>query len=158
MKAPLLIAAGRVEVDSVEPGEVELGRIRVHDRGIHPGREVVCRDCRGDFVPVHSGDREVEGSQGEGIRADTAAQVGNPVQAGRLESTGVQGRDAQPGGLFEPGLGEQHPLGERSELGGCPRPKLGLAEHGCDQPGGVAILAQLAHQFDDVGLRLVRWQ
>ena len=68
------------------------------------------------------------------------------VRPARLEPPGVQRGDLQPGRLLQPRLGEQHPVGERAELGRCPRPQLRLAEHRGDEAGGVPGLAQLAHR------------
>ena len=61
---------------------------------------------------------------------------------GLREALRVPGRHGEPGGLLQAGLGEDHLPGELAELGLGLGPQPGLGEHGRDQFGGVAGLAQ----------------
>ena len=56
-------------------------------------------------------DREhlaVERGERHRVRADAAAEVGDPLDPGGGEPLGVPGRDRQPGGLLQAGRGEEH--------------------------------------------------
>ena len=74
---------------------------------------------------------------------------------GRSEAPGVQGGDREPGGLFESGFGEEHPVGEGTELGRRLRTEPRLREHGGDEARRMTGFAQVADHAHDVADRVV---
>ena len=60
--------------------------------------------------------------------------------------------------LLEAGFGEQHPVGERSELYPCSGPKPGLVEYCRDETRTVAGLAEASDQLHDIVCRRIRRQ
>ena len=74
--------------------------------------------------------------------AEPAAEVGHVADAGLREPFGVPGGNVEPGGLFQPGLREEHAPGEFAELGFGLGAEPGLGEDRGDQGGGVAGLAE----------------
>ena len=103
---------------------------------------------------LHGGDVQVNRGHREGVGADAAAKVNDPVQPGVTVSTGVQGRDAQTGRLLEAGRGEEHSLGEGSELGFGASAEPRLVQHRRDEHGGVAGLAQFGDRANDIACRV----
>ena len=106
------VATGGVEVDTIDTGEIDLFCSRMLDARVRPWSQVVCGDGRGDLVALHRGHLELQCGDGEGIRPDAAPEIRHPLDAGVGEASGMVGRHAEPGGLFEPGFGEQHPFSE----------------------------------------------
>ena len=99
-------------------------------------------DGSGGLVELHGGDVEPGGGQGHGVGADPAAQIGHAAHAGLDVPAGVDGGDAQPGGLLEAVLGEEHVLCELAELGGRGGAQPGLGHGRGDQLGSEPLGAQ----------------
>ena len=94
-----------------------------------------------------------EAREGEGVRADAAAQIGDRAEAGAREASRVLGGHLQPCRLLESVRGEQHPRGELVELGTRPGAQPRLGEHGGHQVRRMAGGAQPGHDPHDVGVR-----
>ena len=90
-------------------------------------------------MSTHSG-------EGDRIRADPASEVGDAegLALGHIadEATGVMSGDRQSCGLGQSVAGEEHILGERSELRCRLLPQAGLREQGCSHICGEALFPQ----------------
>ena len=151
-------AAGRIEIDTVEPVEVESGDVGVLHDGVRPEREVIRGDRRRYLIALDRGHLQVERREGEGVPADSAAEVRDAGESGGLESPRMEGCHPQPGRLFEAGFGEEHPLGERTELGHRLRPQFRLAQHRGHEAGCVPGATEFGHRLQHVNARLPRRQ
>ncbi len=141
---PRGVAAGRIEVDAVD---ARRGRtrstssfsMRAFDQGARLN-EAMAAVTSSRSTPVTS--------ISSAAMASASAPMPQPrsathCDARALEPPGVLGRNLKAGRLLEAGLGEQHPVGERTELGRGLRAQSGLAEHRGDEAGTVARFAQL---------------
>src|SRR5699024_6307954 len=70
-------AAGRVEPQGVEAGQVDVLGAGVFDRGIGQVSEVEGGDGGGDLIGVDGGHLRAHSGEGDGIGADPAAEVGD---------------------------------------------------------------------------------
>jgi hypothetical protein len=122
----------------------------VHDVGARPGREVVRGEGRGDLVALDRRHTQVERGHRHGVPADTAAEVGDVLEVRGHEAPGVERGDAQPAGLLEAGLGEEHALGERAEFRGGSAAQSVLREHGGDAASGMPVPTQPPHEPHDI--------
>ena len=145
------VPACGVEVHAVESGQVERASVGVHHGCVRPGGEVVCCDRGGHLVALDGSHPEFEGGNREGVAADAATEVRDTVDSRRPESPGVDGRHGQSCRLFQASRGEQHPVGERPELGLRPPAQFRLVEHSRDQSGRVPGRPQFAHRAHDIG-------
>lgn len=131
----------------------------MHDPGGRPGRQVVGGEGGSDLVALDRGHAQVERGHRHRVPADAAAQIGDVLEARGSEATGVERGDAQPGGLLEASFGEEHALGERTELGRGPAAQSVLREHGSDATSGMPVPTQPPHEPHDIvggGARLER--
>ena len=119
-------------------------------------REVVRGDRGCDLVGVDRRHLESCPGEGEGVAADSAAEIGDARQTGAADALGVPCGDPQSRRLLEAGAGEQHPLGEVAELRPCPGAQVGLTHDRRDEFGGVARSAQPRHGPGDLARRLDR--
>ena len=69
--------------------------------------------------------------------------------AGR-EAAGVERGDAQSGGLFEAGFGEQHAIGELAEFCGGAAAQTVLREYGGYASSGMPVSTQPTHESHDI--------
>ncbi|WKK72008.1 hypothetical protein Q0F99_02590 [Rathayibacter oskolensis] len=105
-----------VEVDGVEAVEVEGLGVGVHRASGGERGEVEAREGGGDLVGVDGRDLEVDRREGEGVAADTAAEVGDARGARRREPAGVECGDTEARRLLEARVGEEHRASELAEL------------------------------------------
>ena len=149
---------GRVGEDGVDAlgGEVELHGVGAAHLGVREGHEVDGSQGGRGLVPLEGEDRKAQTGQGHRVAADPAAQVGDAVRCRGGEAGGVVGRDGEARGLLEAVGGEEHPLGEGTELraGASAQPLLG--EGGGDERRVVALRAQALAEGQGLGLLVGR--
>ena len=145
-----------IEPHRTDAGEIRALRVPELDTRRLERCQVEARDGGGDLIALHRQHTEVEGRHGQGITPDSAAEVGDHVDAGPREATGVQRGDAEPGGLLEAFGSEQHPARELAELGLRFGAKPRLTEHRCHDITGMPGCPQARDDPDDIHARLDR--
>ena len=135
-------APRRIQPDPVGVTQRNGSGVRMHHRGVRKRNEVDGGAGGRGFIHLHGGHRDVQGSQRHGVSTQTAPQVGHVPDARLGETLGVPRGHVEPCRLLQPGLGEQHLAGELAELALGLGPEARLRQHGRDQLGGVARLAE----------------
>ena len=127
--------AGRVRVDAVDALRLEVERepVAVPHLGVGEVPQVHGRDGGRGLVDVRREHPQADAREGHRVRPDPAGEVRDPGAARVAEPAGVVRRDAEPGGLLEPGRGEEHAVRERPELPGGLRAQAGLRQRGGHQ-------------------------
>lgn len=101
-------------------------RVAVYDGGRVKRREVVGRDCRRHLIALDRCDTQTEAGEGERIPTDAATEVGDPCESRVPKPCRMTGGNGQPRRLLQPVFGEEHSVGELTELrrGLCSQPTL----------------------------------
>ena len=131
----------------IESGDVCLLNLYVVERA-----EVENRQCRGDLVNLKSSHVEINRTHCHRLGTEAAAEVCDLGNAGTAKATGVKRSRLQPRGLLEAVFCEEHAVGEIAKLLASSAAKLGLAKHGGNQPGVIALGSQRTDQFENVCL------
>ena len=145
---------GRVGVDPVDALRLEVERepVAVAHLGVGEVPQVHGRDRGGGLVDVRGEHPQADAREGHGVGPDPAGEVRDPGAARVAEPAGVVRRDAEPGGLLEPGRGEEHAVRERPELPGGLRAQAGLRQRGGHQGGVDALVAHPLRQGQGAAL------
>ena len=151
--APPVGAAGGVGEDGVHPplDQVDLQGVGALDARVGEGHEIDGGQGGRGLISVNGEHRQIEPCQGNGVAPDPTTQV-RDLRHARGRVTGrMVGRDRQPGGLLQAVGGEEHLLGEGSELRCGPLAQALLRQRSRHQGRGVALLAQGAPQGQGLG-------